>query len=639
MPRHRRTKKVRNTKSICLSADDFWNHVNGAWFDATRIPPTETRITQAYFIRQTINRELDTIIHAAKEGAIADILSSWRAAEGHVIPPGLTPLLMGPLSATKPAEYSRILGWMNRVGMNAPLSVSIQGDPRDHSRCRVVLEEGTPNIGIPEYWDWPDYTEHRKAYGVYIRALAAATGIPALLRGYGAERDFAKVFPSMSTQQKPVDTLTWTELQQSYTTIDWTALLGAYGLSADEMAALRYNITAHPFLHHLQGRMRSWEIRRWQGWLALLVVQWIAGISPPGPLRAAWFAYTRRHLQGMEADDSPEELRCAVVRTLLPKTLGQAWVRRYCRPALRDEIRQMTQNIRYAAAATLQGTSWMAPRTRAAAVAKLRAMDIQVCWPDASGWGIRDLECDLDPTDFLGNLLTLSSAAADRRIQILRAGNCRKPEDDGWSRPVYEVNAFYYPEENRFLLPAAILRPPFYDSRKSLAWNYGGIGATIGHELCHAFDADGRKNDERGDQRDWWTARDDREYRRRAAAVVRLYESVPYRGMDVDGSLTLVENIADLGGLEFALAGLRRALGRAATKEELREFMTSYAISWRSKDRLRRAAELLATDPHAPPRLRVNHAVRQLDEWYDAFDIGPDCPGYIAPERRIHFFT
>jgi predicted metalloendopeptidase len=108
--------------------------------------------------------------------------------------------------------------------------------------------------------------------------------------------------------------------------------------------------------------------------------------------------------------------------------------------------------------------------------------------------------------------------------------------------------------------------------------------------------------------------------------------------MEVDGELTLVENIADIGGVEFALAGFRSSVGRALTKKELQEFFTSFATSWRSKDRLKRAAELLVTDPHSPPMLRVNHVVRQFDEWYEAFDVGADSAGWIAPEKRIHFF-
>ncbi len=203
---------------------------------------------------------------------------------------------------------------------------------------------------------------------------------------------------------------------------------------------------------------------------------------------------------------------------------------------------------------------------------------------------------------------------------------------------MFTVNAFYYPEENRLMLPAAILRPPFYDPAASVVVNYGAIGATIGHELCHGFDSDGRSYDEKGDKHDWWTESDTRQYKARAAQVVRLYESRLYRGMEVDGTLTLTENIADLGGLEFALAGARAELGRDLTTAEKREFFEAFAISWRSKDRKRRAAELLATDFHAPPLLRVNHAVRQFDEWYEAFGVGPECPDYVPPERRIRFF-
>jgi predicted metalloendopeptidase len=203
---------------------------------------------------------------------------------------------------------------------------------------------------------------------------------------------------------------------------------------------------------------------------------------------------------------------------------------------------------------------------------------------------------------------------------------------------VFVVNAFYYPEQNRLMIPAAILRPPFYDPAASVVTNFGAIGATIGHELCHGFDSDGRDYDEKGDKHNWWTARDAKLYKERAARVVRLYESRKYRGMDVDGRLTLTENIADLGGLEFAMAGLRAELGRDLTKAEKREFFESFAISWRSKDRKRRAAELLATDFHAPPMLRVNHAVRQFDEWYEAFDVGEECPDYVPPANRIRFF-
>jgi endothelin-converting enzyme/putative endopeptidase len=334
----------------------------------------------------------------------------------------------------------------------------------------------------------------------------------------------------------------------------------------------------------------------------------------------------------MEEDDSAAELRHSMIRTLMPNTLGALWVREHCSFSLRREIQAMVDRIRDAAIRCVETTSWMAPSTRAAAVTKLRKMDVQLCWPET--WEPEEVPSQV----FLENFISLSARATDRNIALLVSGSCRHPVSKGWARPVYDVNAYYYPDENRFVLPAAILRPPYYDRAKSIPWNYGAIGATIGHELCHAFDADGRYHDATGDKHAWWTRGDDREYKQRARRVTALYESRQYRGMDVDGSLTLTENIADLGGLEFGIAGAAAALGRPLTKAEKREFFTSFAVSWRAKDRKRRAAELLVTDVHAPPRLRVNHAVRQMDEWYEAFDITPDCADYIPPGKRIHFF-
>lgn len=634
----KKTKK----RSRCAQAADFYGAQNNKWLAATRIPATETRITQAYYIRETINRELARVLHATETepGPVRDLLQSWDAAtRASGIPDGLTPILLMMLSTASSADIAAHMGWMNRHGIGAPLQVYVQGDPRDHHRCRVFLEEGQPRIGIPEFWTWPTYRAHRQAYATYVNRLATILHLPALRQAYGAEREFAHIYPSALERRTRTNMMTFRELSDTYNAIDWPALLAAVGLPREYQGDLLYNVTSRPFLHHLNRRFRTWRPSRWGAWFALSVAQWIAGLSPAGPLRAAWFAYSRRFLQGMPTDDVPTDLRRAIAYTLLPNTLGRKWVADHCDPGLKGAIRTITANIQEAAADALRHTDWMAPSTRRAAIAKLRAMDIQVCWPDpwptesAAGPG------DLSATDYVGNLLAIAERATQRNLdQLTKPGGCRHPMDDDWGQAPYVVNAFYYPEENRFLLPAGILRPPFYDPAASLPANYGGIGATIGHELCHAFDAEGRRYDSHGDSRDWWGDRDERDYLRRARQMVRLFESERYRGFRVDGELTLTENIADLGGLEFALGGLERALGRPATCGELREFFVSYAVSWRAKDRLRRAAQLLATDFHAPPMLRVNHIVRQFDEWYTAFDILPECPGFVPPDKRIRFF-
>jgi len=619
---------MKTRRRACTFATDFYSTQNDAWMRSTIIPDTETRLTQAYFIRKQIESELDSLMHITPMNILSN---SWKDPMN-----GITPLLQLMLTAEDSTDLSSRIGFMNRYGFSAPLILYIQGDPRDHTVCRVFIEEGSPSIGIPEYWSWPEYAQHRRAYRTYVHRLASILGLPTLEQGFLAEREFAQIYPAALERKKRIDMLTWAELNREFTVIDWTAMFTAWGLDAAQLPALKYNVTSKPFMHHIQTRLKNWAPQRWQGWFGLIVAQWVAGCCPHGPLRSAWFAYNRRFLQGMRMDDSPTELRNAAVRALMPNSLGREWVKRFCDERIREQVCRMVETIRSAGIALLRKVSWMAPSTRAAAIRKLRAMEIQVGWPADDDVSVNAAE--LSSTNLIQNRLALARMSTERNQALLKSGNCSRPLGNRWGRPVFEVNAFYYPDENRFLLPAAILRPPFYDVSASLAWNYGAIGATIGHELCHAFDSDGRRYDERGNQRDWWTARDDREYRVRARAVQKLFETRKYRGLRVQGDLTLVENIADLGGLEFALAGLRAALHHEPTLAELREFFVAFAVSWRSKDRLKRAAELLATDPHAPPMLRVNHVVRQMDEWYLAFGVGDECAEFIRPERRIRFF-
>ena len=591
----------------------------------------------AYFIGKDINRELQAVIHDQKEGPIADLLMSWRVAETQRVPVGVSPILHLMSTLHGPADISNRIGWMCRHGIANLLTVYVQGDPRDHRRCRIFIEEGNPRIGIPEYWLEDQHRPKRRAYATYVKELASIMGYPAMLMGYDAEHEFAKVYPTYSERRETrTNMYSWHELQNEFKTIDWISLLTTWGLPATEIPHLLYNVTSPSFVHHIQRRMLRWSADRWRGWFALLVAQWISGNCPAGPLRAAWFNYKYRFMQGMKHDGTPQELRLSVVKTLMPNTLGQLWTARFKHASLKRNVTKLVETVRDAAAAAFRSTAWMAENTRKAAITKLRHMTIDIGWPDS--WDDIELGDGLDSTDFVKNLLTLTVLAVEKNIRVLRKGHCVKKYGKLWSMPVFEVNAFYYPEENRILLPAGILNPPFYDPTKSDVWNYGAIGATVGHEICHGFDAEGRTYDEKGDKRDWWSQRNAAEFKKKAQAEVRLYETVDYRGSEVNGELTLVENIADLGGLEFALAGLRLAKKRTLTKVELQEFFTSYATSWRAKDRLKRAQQLLITDPHAPPMLRVNHVLRQMDEWYEAFDVEPSCPDYVAPAKRIRFF-
>jgi predicted metalloendopeptidase len=224
-------------------------------------------------------------------------------------------------------------------------------------------------------------------------------------------------------------------------------------------------------------------------------------------------------------------------------------------------------------------------------------------------------------------------------IHDLAAHTCRK-RPSVWREGAFEVNAYYYPEGTMMVVPAGILRPPFFDTRRSDAWNLGGIGVAISHEITHGFDDDGRIFDERGNYADWWSASDARTYKAMSRAMIELFDGQEYMGGKVDGKKTLNENLADIGGMAIALEALNAILpsDEAERKAAYKDFFISFAVSWRQKDRPKKARQALLLDVHAPPLYRVNLIVRQFEEFYIAFDIKPGAKGYIPPEERIVFW-
>ena len=306
-------------------------------------------------------------------------------------------------------------------------------------------------------------------------------------------------------------------------------------------------------------------------------------------------------------------------------------------PSFRSDGEKFVREIVESAARRVGEIDWLSDGARRRAAAKLRAAFRSV------GWAQELLDHPRAPpllqTDnLLANIYLLAAADTEEMLRRLALG--RVNLERMWDEPAFSVNAYYYHETNQILIPAASFAWPFY-RRGALGWNYGGLGAIIGHEITHAFDEEGKEFDEKGKEEAWWSAADVRRYKEKTKELVRLFDQVKVLGRQVNGTATLDENLADLGGLGIALDALKRALGGASAatrKKELREFFTAYAVSWRTKEKKERSLQRLFLDKHAPVELRVNLIVSQFDEWYEAFDVVTADSLYVPPEERIRIF-
>jgi putative endopeptidase len=304
----------------------------------------------------------------------------------------------------------------------------------------------------------------------------------------------------------------------------------------------------------------------------------------------------------------------------LGEALGREYVATYFPPESKAKMQDLVANLKTAMAARIQGAAWMAPATKAEALKKLAKMNVQVGYPDK--W--RDYSAlSVDAADLYGNVKR--SEAFEWAYQLSDLG--KAVDHQKWGMTPQTVNAYNGGLENRIVFPAGILQAPFFDAAADPAVNYGAAGAIIGHEITHGFDDQGRKIDDTGAVRDWWTAEDAARFKAQAAifgAQYDAYEAVP--GAHINGKLTMGENIADLGGLLAALDAYHASLkGQPApvidglTGDQ--RFFLAFGQAWQNKVRDDALKAQMAADPHSPPKFRAIGPTRNIDAWYAAFGV------------------
>jgi putative endopeptidase len=316
--------------------------------------------------------------------------------------------------------------------------------------------------------------------------------------------------------------------------------------------------------------------------------------------------------------------------------VGQLYTARYFPPAAKAAIEALVVDVKAAMRVRLQRLDWMTASTKTEALKKLDTYQIKVGYPDRP----RDFSgVDIRADDLAGNVLR--AAEWDWRFYVGRLNGAVDRSD--WSMTP-QTNDAYNGSLRDIVFPAGILQPPMFDAAADPAVNYGGIGAVIGHELTHGFDDQGRKLDASGKLRDWWTPADATAFDSRAKRLGEQYSAYePVPGAHINGRLTMGENIADLGGLNVALAAYRRSLhGRPAPTldgftGEQRVFL-GWAQIWRAKVRDDFTRKQVVSDPHSPRAFRIIGPTRNIDAWYEDFKVSPGDAYYVAPGQRVRIW-
>ena len=322
----------------------------------------------------------------------------------------------------------------------------------------------------------------------------------------------------------------------------------------------------------------------------------------------------------------------------LGEALGQMYVKTYFPAEAKTRMEQLVKNLQWALGERIKASAWMTDETKKNALDKLATFKVKIGYPDK--W--RDYSAlEIKNDSYYDNVLR-----ARRFESAYRLSKIGKPVDkDEWQMTPQTVNAYYEPNTNEICFPAGILQPPFFDMNADDAANYGAIGVVIGHEMTHGFDDQGRNYDLNGNLTDWWTEADSKAFEERAQVLVNHFNNIEVApGVHGNGSFTLGENIADNGGLNVSYTAFQKAKAEGAIKGDMdgftpeQRFFLAYAGVWaaniRPEEILRRTKE----DPHSLGRWRVNGTLPHIDAFYQAFDIQPGDPMYLAPEKRARIW-
>ena len=623
--------------------------MNGTWLNTTEIP-ADKPLTGAFMeLRDQAEaavRDIITTLEGGEPGSdeakIADLYASFMD-EDAVERAGASPIL--PLLATIDSvetllDLTRLVGGFARQAVPGLVALQAEPDPGDPNR--YVMFAGQGGLGLPdeEYYRLDAYAEIRTQYQAHVAASFALAGIAdsqaQAQQVFDLEAEIAATHWDkvkcrdlrLMYNLKSID-----EFAASCPGLHWREFLAGGDIAEEKMAEL---VAMQPsFFTEVSALLTEDRLPAWRAWARWKV------ISSLSPYLSSDFVEENFRFYGTVLMGTPElrerwKRGVALVEVSVGEAVGKIYVDRYFSAAAKERMDQLVANLIEAYRRSIADLDWMTAETKDSALGKLAKFRPHIGYP--SKW--RDYSAlVITRDDLIGNVMRVADFEVNRALNKIG-----QPIDrEEWLMTPQTVNAYYHPLKNEIVFPAAILKPPFFNEHADDAVNYGGIGAVIGHEIGHGFDDQGSTCDGDGMLRNWWTDKDRESFEERTKALVAQYEVLePAQapGHRVNGQLTIGENIGDLGGLSIAFKAYQIAHEGSPEPEldgytpEQRLFL-SWAAVWQAKVRTEMLLQRLATDPHSPVEFRCNQIVRNLPEFYAAFDVAKSDGLWLDEKQRV----
>ncbi len=630
--------------------DDLFRHVNGGWLRKTEIPAD--RPTYGTFVQLDERSEahLYALIEELagqpnkKPGSTAQQVGDFYASfmnEAKLDELGATPLAprLAEIDAVRDTrQLAEVAGRLSVIGLPGPVGGFIEADAGDPNQVALYLGQGGTALPDRDYYlkDDAKFSEIRKGYVDYLTKVFTLAGRARAAEDARAVMDLETELARIQWTQvesrdavKTYNKMPVSKVISDFPGFDWAAWARPQGIDK----ASEWVIAQPSFFRSFAAMVPKTPLATWKAWLAAQIITLHSPFLSK-PFVDARFEFFFKTLSGQQEQRARYKRGVQLVNGSMGEALGQLYVARHFPAASKVRMERMIANLIEAYRQSISSLEWMSLATRQEALAKLAKFSPKIGYPPK--W--RDYsKLQVRADDLVGNVER--STAIETEHQVGKLG--RPVNRDEWLMTPQTVNAYYNPVKNEIVFPAAVLQPPFFDLSAEDAVNYGAIGAVIGHEIGHGFDDQGRRFDGDGKLRDWWTPEDETEFQKRAKLLIEQFNGYsPLPGMNVNGELTLGENIGDLGGLSIAYKAYRISLGgkSSPTIDGLsgdQRFFMGWAQAWRAKAREEYLRRQVLADPHAWAEFRANGPLGNIPEFYAAFGVKPGDKLFIAPEKRV----
>jgi putative endopeptidase len=633
--------------------DDFFRYTQGKWLKDVDIPSDRSSWGAFNIAQDNVEQQIRILIEKAaqdqhaREGSDAQKMGDFYNSfidQKRRDELGLAPLNgeLGRIAALRDKkELGALLAHFEHIGVGSPLNLNVHQDNKDSTRYQADINQsglGMPNRDYYLAADDARLADVRAKYQAHIEKMLALAGhkdaADEASKIVALETEIARVQWSAVENRDPVKGYNKVEIAKLGTLLpnfDWNTYLA--GVAGKDKSV---NVSQPSYVAGLSAIIDKTPLAVWKSYFSFhLLSAYAPYLSQPFVDES--FAFRGSVLSGARVDRPLEKRAIAEINRDLGFVVGRAYVDAYFPAERKRQVEEMAHNFLAAFKERIETLDWMTADTKKQAQAKLAKISVKVGYPgkwrDYSSLAVKR-------GDLVGNVMRSRQFA--HQYQIAKLG---QPVDRGeWHMTPQTVNAYYSPEMNEVVFPAARLQYPLYDPHAEPAVNYGAVGISIGHEISHAFDDQGAQFDGDGNLRNWWTKEDGEKFAargKRLAAQYGAYSPVP--GYTLNGELTLGENIADNAGAIMASRAYRIYLdGRPAPvidgmSAEQRLFM-GLAQARRGKARDAALIAQVKSDPHSPSEFRVNGSLRNHPGFYEAFDVKQGDKMYLPPQERVIFW-